>query len=243
MYDVGSMGQHKGEILLQSKQHNRAIYSTSFAVAGLCRSQSVRLASLYLQMQRWELVRDRVQTDNLLQMRTQSSSQRICQELVNRLQTLSQTEIEFLVHAQVSDQGYLLWIALCRSNQFVSSFAIQILRDRFLASRESLSREDFDEFFNRLCDSDEAVNSIKSATRQKIRQALFRILCEAGLITSDHEIRTAVLSPEFWFALDKQQNLTVQVLPVFESNFKGNAEWDDVWFRTHCTIDLNTYLG
>ncbi|MDP2815323.1 MAG: DUF1819 family protein, partial [Rectinemataceae bacterium] len=99
-------------------------YAMSFSTGGLFRPESVRLAALYLELGDWNLVRGKTTLENLLQTRTQSSSARMYREIVARLMTLSERELDFLVQATTKEQGYLLWLAICRRFEFVADFAV-----------------------------------------------------------------------------------------------------------------------
>jgi hypothetical protein len=86
----------------------------SFTAGGLFHRESVKLTALYLDLGDWDAVRDKVIAENLLQARTFNTLKRVCREVVSRLRTLSQSELECLVEAIHQEQAYLLWLAVCR---------------------------------------------------------------------------------------------------------------------------------
>jgi hypothetical protein len=66
--------------------------------------------------------------------------------------------------------------------------------DRFLSFWLDLPLDTFDHFFEAKAEWDDDLQNIVASTRLKLRQVLFRILREAGILdTSDH-IRPAYLS-------------------------------------------------
>lgn len=195
-------------------------YSMSFTTGGLLHRESVELALLYLDLSNWDSVRAQVITENTLQMRTLSSLQRIYREVSSRLRTLTRTEIEFLVSCSYQEQAYLLWLAICRRYSFVADFAIEVLRERHITLKGTLTHEDFDAFFNRKSEWHPELDKITHATRAKLRQVLFKILRETDLLTSDNLIQTALLSPRMLDMINQIRQSDILFFPVFESDVK-----------------------
>jgi hypothetical protein len=123
-------------------------YSMSFTTGSLFYLESVKLAGLFVELNDWNAVRNQVLSENLLQARTQNTSKRMCREIISRLKTLAPREIDLLIHGSSKEQGYLLWIAVCRRYKFIADFAVEIIRERYLSLKTDLHYEDFDAFFN-----------------------------------------------------------------------------------------------
>ena len=196
----------------------------SFTTGSLFHRESVKLAALYLELGDWNAVRDKVISNNLLQTRTLNTLKRVCREVISRLKTLSIEELDFLVEANPQEQGYLLWLATCRRYRFIADFAIEVLRERYITLKTDVNHEDFDSFFNRKSEWPAELDAIQPTTRNKLRQVLFRILREAGLLASNNIINAAILSPELLNAISHNNRRDVLFLPVFESDLKGMAQ-------------------
>ncbi len=199
-------------------------YSMSFTTGSLLHHESVKLAALYLDLGAWNSVRDKVIAENLLQSRTLNTLKRVYQEIVSRLKTLNQGEIEFLVDANYQEQAYLLWIAVCRRYGFIADFAVEVLRDRYITLKVDLSREDFDSFFDRKAEWRAELSGISPTTQIKLRQVLFKMLREANLLTPKNMINAAMLSPELLDVLSPGKHRDVVYFPVFESDLEGVAQ-------------------
>ena len=196
----------------------------SFTTGSLFHRESVKLVALYLELGDWNAVRDKVISNNLLQTRTLNTLKRVCREVISRLKTLSIEELDFLVEANPQEQGYLLWLATCRRYRFIADFAIEVLRERYITLKTDVNHEDFDSFFNRKSEWHAELDAIQPTTRNKLRQVLFRILREAGLLASNNIINAAILSPELLNAISHNNRRDVLFLPVFESDLKGMAQ-------------------
>ncbi len=198
--------------------HDR--YSTSFTTGSLFHRESVELAALYLDLGAWNAVRDKVIADNLLQSRTLSRLQRACREILSRLKTLSPDELKFLVEGSHQEQGYLLWLAVCRRYRFIADFAVEVLRERYITLKGDLTHEDFDAFFNRKSEWHSELDALTPKTRSNLRQALFKTLREADLLTANNTIQAALLSPRLLELIHQNSRRDFLYLPVFESDVK-----------------------
>ncbi|MDY0269924.1 DUF1819 family protein [Trichloromonas sp.] len=199
-------------------------YSMSFTTGGLFHRESVMLAALYLDLGDWDAVRDKVVAENLLQTRTLNSLKRVCREVVSRLRTLAQGELEFLVGASQQEQAHLLWLAVCRRYRFIAEFAVEVLRERYLTLKADLAFEDFDSFFNRKSEWHPELDEITPATRSKLRQVLFKMLREADLLTTNNMIHAAMLSPSLLELFHQGSRREISYFPIFESGLKGMAQ-------------------
>jgi len=198
-------------------------YIVSFTTGSLFLHESVTLAGLYLELGQWKTVRDKVIKENLLQARTVSSLERVCREVISRLKTLNAEELKFLVRSGHQEQGYLLWLAICRRYRFIADFAVEVLRERYITLKADLGHEVFDSFFDHKAEWHPELEKIQPSTRKKLRQVLFRMFSEADLLTADHMIAPAMLSSELIHLISQGNQQELLYFPAFESDLKGTA--------------------
>ncbi len=196
-------------------------YSMSFTTGTLFYRESVRLATLFVDLKDWKIVRNTVLADNLLQARTQNTSKRVCQEIISRLKTLSVQELELLNKGTSQEQAYLLWLAICRRYTFIGDFAVEIIRERFISLKTDLSNEDFEAFIHKKSEWHSEIDAIQSSTRSKLRQVLFKMLREAELLTVNNTINAGLLSPRLVQVIAHHQRRDLLFFPVFESDLQG----------------------
>lgn len=192
-------------------------YKMAFTTGGLFRHESVEIAMLYLQLHDWKSVRERVVSENLLQMRTLSTSQRIAREICARLKTLSDHELNFLVKGSIQEQGYLLWIAICRLYQFIADFAVEVVREKFISLNYELHHDDFDFFYNKKSEGHDELEQISSTTRRKLRQVLFRMLREADILTKNNMIQGALLTTQLIDEMKRTNKMEIHFFPILGS--------------------------
>jgi hypothetical protein len=193
----------------------------SFTTGGLFLRESVKLAEMFLQLADWNAVQEKVTAENLLQTRTLTTSKRVSREIISRIKTLYPDELDLLIHGTVQEQGYLLWISICRYYQFVADFAVEIIRERYLGMNIDLHYEDFNSFFHKKSESHPELDKIKPATRNKLRQVLFKILREAELLTGDNTINSAMLTPRLLEAISQNSRRDILFFPTPESTLEG----------------------
>ena len=199
-------------------------YSMSFTTGCLFYRESVKLATLFVDLKDWNIVRNTVLADNLLQARTQNTSKRFCREIISRLKTLSGQELELLINGTPQEQAYLLWLAICRRYKFIGDFAVEIIRERFISLKTDLNNEDFEAFIHKKSERHSEIDAIQPSTRSKLRQVLFKMLREAELLTVNNTINAALLSPRLVQVIAHHQHRDLLFFPVFESDLQGFTE-------------------
>ena len=199
-------------------------YSMAFTTGGLFYRESVTLAMLFFELNDWDPVKEKVLSENLLQSRTLNTSKRQCREIISRLKTLDQKELDLLISGSTQEQKYLLWLAVCRHYRFIAEFAEEVIRERYIGLKHDLQYEEFDFFFDKMSEWHPELEEIKPTTRNKLRQVLFKILREAELLTVRNTINASMLSQRLLSALSSQRRKDVFVFPVFESDLKWGAQ-------------------
>lgn len=196
-------------------------YRLSFTTGGLYYRESIKLAELYLARHDWSEVRQKVLAENLLQLNTHSSQVRTYREVSSRLQQLSDIELELFMDCSEQDKRYLLWLGVCRYYQFIEQFAVEVLREKFLSMDMSLTRHDYDVFFNRKSEWHNELDALSQSTRNKLRQILFRILVEAGLLSSNYSIIPAIITPRVAREIFKPSNSQAVTYPISDADLGG----------------------
>lgn len=195
-------------------------YNMSFTTGGLFLPESEKIAALFLEMGDWGEVSKAVVNNNLLQMRTISSVKRVSREICSRLVMLRNEEIDLVAHGAIPEQRYLLWLAICRRYSFIREFAVELVRERFLALRYDLNRHDFDTFYNTKAEWYPELDKITPATRNKLRQVLFRMLREADLLTNDNTINPALLTQRLIKIIGRNEPEDLDIFPITEAELR-----------------------
>ncbi|WP_426737657.1 DUF1819 family protein [Plantibacter sp. 2H11-2] len=189
-------------------------YALSFTSGGLLMREAAVLASLFLAERDWGQVRKIAVERNVLQARTSSSSVRVIRETVQRLSVLTDAEINLLADAGPSEQQILMWAAACRRYRLIGEFAEEVVRERFLLMTPSLSAEDFDRFLVGKSLWHPELDELQPSTTMKLRQSMFRMLQDAGLLTESRSIVPAVMSERVIEALNRRTPSDIRFFPT-----------------------------
>jgi len=189
-------------------------YLLSFTGASLFINASVTIAEVYLELKDWDLVKEKVISENLLQYRTESSLKRVYLELWPRLNQLTDEQLELLIEGSPQEQKQILWFAICQRYAYIREFAIEVVHEKFLRMDYSLTDYDYDVFFNRKADWHEELDNIADSTRQKIRSVLFLMLRQTNIISEEQHILPAIFTARVREALRPEAPLSFQIFPT-----------------------------
>ncbi|SNT06061.1 DUF1819 family protein [Antarctobacter heliothermus] len=170
-------------------------YKMSFTSGGLFLNESIDLAASYLKTSNWIETIALAQSEGLTSLPKEKSKRRVLREITNRLETLSDEELQFLVDtADRQEQRLLLWLSICRAYRLVREFAVEVVQDRYLAYQLEIPIESFELFIEQKAEWDDTLASTADATRVRLRQVAFKIMREAGVISEDRRIQSTYLS-------------------------------------------------
>lgn len=189
-------------------------YKTSFTSGGLFQNECVELAVSYLETNDWNMTISQLQANGLTSSPKEKSKYRILREIVNRLQTLSETELYFLVEeTDRRDQALLIWLSICRAYRLIREFTLEIVQDRYLAYQLELPPSTFDLFFEHKAEWDDTLASTSASTRVRLRQVLFKIMREVGIISEENRIQTTYLSASLRRLIEEEIPTDLAVFP------------------------------
>lgn len=186
----------------------------SFTTGGLFFNESLVVAEIESDIGDWQKTRDKILADNLLQTRTISSAKRRVREICARLQLLSESQIQLLLDGTRQEQQYLLWLAVCKRYLFISEFATEVVREKYLRMDMALQSSDYDIFFEHKAEWHQELDQLKDSTRAKLRQVLFKILREAEIISSNNLIIPGLLSEQLTKVIAADEPSLLNALPV-----------------------------
>jgi hypothetical protein len=193
-------------------------YKMSFGVGGLMINESVEVARQRISGSSWEAVMAHGIAAGTTSLPKAESRRRMLREIINRLFSLSAPELEFLVNdADRGEQAALLWVAACRTYRFVREFSIEVVRERYLSYEEDLPLEVFDRLLAAKAEWDEGLAALNRSTALKLRQILFRMMREAGIITAKNHIVATYLSPRFVDMVEMSNRSDLAVFPGFRA--------------------------
>ena len=189
-------------------------YKMSFSTGGLFVNESISVARLHKAGESWKETILTAMADGSTSLPKAASNRRTLREIANRVACLTEEERHFLINqSDRPEQEALLWLATCRAYLFVREFAMEVIRERFMSYRVDLPLDAFDHFFDGKAEWHPELTKITPSTRLKLRQILFRMLREAGVIDGASNIRPAYLSSRVIALIDHNAADDLLVFP------------------------------
>jgi hypothetical protein len=196
-------------------------YSMAFSTGSLYVNEVEAVLESFEQLEDWDKVRQKIEADNLLQQRAVRSIIRVTREVVTRAQHLSDLERDYFLQTSRLEQGYLVWIAVCRQYPFIAEFAVEVLRERYLTFMRTLSSEQFYDFFDQKTEIHPEIGKIKDSTKNNLRLVLFRMLKEADLIDETGAIRAPLMSKDLVRVIAHSNAGSFHFLPLFDGDIEA----------------------
>lgn len=169
-------------------------YRLSFTTGGLLRAEASGVADVILEMSDVGAARAVAVERNLVQQRTAASTARVTREVFQRVGELPHPALEIVARGSVDDSRLVMWLAACLRYRFLRDFGRDVLRDRLISGRPTVTYEDFDAFWNLQSSWVDALRDAADSTKNKLRQNTFRIIREAGLIDDESTVLPVHLS-------------------------------------------------
>lgn len=189
-------------------------YALSFTSGALLANEAAAVAPIYLRERDWKATRALARADNVLGARAAQSSRLLLGALVPRLQLLSDDELEIVAEGTSTERGHLMWTAACRKYALIGEFADEVLRERFLTLAGTVSYEDYDSFYRAKAMWHDELDDVTESSYQKLRQVLFKMMVEAGLLTKQGHIEPALLSSRVAECLEQRTPSDIRFFPT-----------------------------
>jgi hypothetical protein len=186
----------------------------SFTTGGLFLNESLEVARLHRDGESWEDTAKRALEQGTTTLPKSASNRRSLREITNRLRTLTKQERSFLSEdADRTDQQALLWLATCRTYRFVAEFSEDVIRDRYFSYQMDLPLSAFDIALQNKAEWDEGLAKLSDSTRSKLRQILFRIMREAGILSQENRIQASILSTRLKQMIKNNNSIELAYFP------------------------------
>lgn len=181
-------------------------YSFSFTGAAAMISETLVVAEEYNRLNDWILVEKSLIENNLLNKVKQATFKREFREIKKRLSLLTYDQLQIMIHGGLDDAKAMILLSLVKTYSFFKDFIVEILSNKYLLYDYVLTETDYTKFFNTKSLSHVELNEITEATSNKVKQRVFTLLEQVGLITQTENgiILRPILSKETLNAILKE---------------------------------------
>jgi hypothetical protein len=162
-------------------------YSFSFTGASALPAETLVIAEEYIRLQDWERVKVSVLENNLMYKTKQNTSKRMYSEIKKRLELLTNEQLNLLVSGSPDESRAMVLLSLLKAYSFFKDFIIEVIRAKFLLYNKNIFASDYTCFFYAKAITNDELNNISEKTTKKVKQVLFKMLEQVGLINSAKE--------------------------------------------------------
>jgi len=153
------------------------IYDFSFTASSL-RLNDMRLVA------RHQVEATQIDFVNELGNGNSSTGKRMLAEFNKRLSLLTKDELEILVNGDLTSQKQIAFLAVCKAHAFIRDFVVEVLREKILIFDYEITEGEYHSFYRRKSELHPELELRTDITQNKIKQVVFKILEQAGLIDS-----------------------------------------------------------
>ena len=162
---------------------NKDKYSFSFTGASALITETLIIAEEYKNLQDWKEVKNSLMEHNSLNKIKQSTFKREFSEIKKRLSSLSEEQLYLLINGSYDDSKAMVLLSLIKVYTFLNDFIVEVLRNKYLQFDTNISENDYFKFVHSKSISHNELNEITEVTAKKVKQVIFKLLEQVGLVT------------------------------------------------------------
>lgn len=122
-----------------------------------------------------------------------STGKRLLVEMRKRIEILTSNELELLLNGDYVVKRQIALLSVCKVHRFIFEFLLEVVRERYLSFQNVISVGSYNSFFSAKLEEKNELNKLTDSTKNKIRQVLFKILEQSGIINS---VRNKIIQPQ-----------------------------------------------
>jgi hypothetical protein len=147
-------------------------------------TETLVVAEEYHKLSDWSLVKESLIRNNLLNKIKHSTFNREFAEIKKRINNLSQQQIELMVSGDMDEAKSIILLSIIKSYDFFKDFMVEVLNHKFQLFDRFLADSDYNRFINYKNINHPELLTITPETASKVKQVIFRILEQLGILTS-----------------------------------------------------------
>ena len=157
----------------------------SFTAGAAMMNETLAVAETLLECDgNWERTKEKIFKENLMNKGKASSNQRYFVLMKQRLEALNIAELHMLINSTVAVRRLLILLGICKAHAFIYDFITESVRECFYNMQEKVTHASFNEFYNEKKYEHPELEKVTEQTIAKMRQVIFRILEQTGIIES-----------------------------------------------------------
>jgi len=132
-------------------------------------------------------LRQRNIKENLMQHKAVGSLSRVNSPVFRRLAVLDKNLLEEFVNSDIDTSKFILLYAIMKTDRLVNEFISEVYKDKLVLKKEYIEKHEFDTFYEEKMLYSEKLKNASESSRYKIRQVMFKILVDSGLLKKEKD--------------------------------------------------------
>jgi hypothetical protein len=161
-------------------------YRLSFTGASFLLYESIELAKTYAEKGGWDAAVESILMSNV-NTKSKSTIKRERNEIALRLKSLSPQLLEKLISVNPDDAKIIVLYAILKTYPFIRNFCLEVLYEKSMILDTHIQEYEINAFFRNQEDRHEVFSKKSDSTKQKLKQVMFKMLSDAGVLKSTKE--------------------------------------------------------
>ena len=162
---------------------NNKKYIFSITGASALIAETLVIAEEYNRLKEWKAVEKSLLDGNLLNKVKEATLKREFSEIKKRLSLLTKDQLQLMTYGSLDDAKAMILLSLVKAYSFLMDFIVEVIRNKYLLFDTVISEIDYIKFVNTKSLSHTELNAITEVTAKKVKQVIFKLLAQVGLIT------------------------------------------------------------
>jgi hypothetical protein len=123
----------------------------------------------------------------------ETTGKRMLWEFRKRLSSLTPGQLKIQAKGGLNAQKQVAFLSVCKAYGLIRDFVVEVLREKYLVFDYQITEGDYISFFRRKAELHPELEAITEGSQYKIKQVLFKILEQAGIIDS---VKNKMIQPQ-----------------------------------------------
>jgi len=159
-------------------------YSFSFTGASALITETLAVAEEYYKLKDWKKTYWLMLENNHLSKIKEGTFKREFSEIKKRLSLLTNEQLHLLINGNYDEAKSMILLSLIKAYPYVFDFIVEVLLNKYLLFDRMLLDSDYIRFVNSKSLQHPELEKITEITSKKVKQVLFKLLEQVGLITN-----------------------------------------------------------
>lgn len=159
-------------------------YQLSLIAGSILFNDTLKTASLYLQLKDWQAVKNEILNENALQKKKVATRVRQSREIIKRLRNLNSPQLDLLANSDPDTSKLIILLAIAKTYRLIYEFINEVVCAKWVLFDYTLLGSDYERFVQAKYELHPELENLTDSSKAKIKQVIFRTLAEAGLLDS-----------------------------------------------------------